>query len=173
MRDRAPVERSEQVARIAAFVRRHPRALVFDEAAETLLDVFSGKTVPLDLARLVEARYEANRETGGTYLVLRRDDGLELALAEPGIAFAPDPVNTGPLPNPAAAVCLRDFHQAVRRLRHHLFDHPDAPVSQDTLAQVQFAIAVLDGARRIGMDVGAEERELDRLLSEVERRGKP
>ncbi len=167
------MERSEQIQAIQRFVRAHARSLLFDESTTTVLDVFSGKPLTLDLARFPSIREEPNRETGGSYLVLTRDDGVEIALADPGIAFAPDTRNTGPIPNAPKAVCMRDFTQALGRTQHFLYDHPDAPVSRDTLANLQFGIAVLDGARRIGLEIGPEERELERCLTEIERRAGP
>jgi hypothetical protein len=164
------VDRFEQIARIQSFVRSHPRSVLFDETTATLLDVAAGKTLALDLSRFPTIREETNQETHGAYLVLTRDDGVELALADPGIAFALDTRNSGPIPAAPKAVCMRDYAQALARIHHYLYDHPDAPVSRDTLAHIQFAIAILDGARRVGLDIGDEERELERCLAEVEKR---
>jgi hypothetical protein len=165
------LEQAAAISRIQAFTRSHPRSVLFDDAGSTLLDVYSGRTLALDLSRITSTREEANKETGGRYLVLTRDDGIEIALADPGIAFAPDLRNSGPLPTQPKAVCLRDFAEALARVRHYLFDHPEAAVSRETLGHVQLGIAILDGARRVGFDVGGEERQLEECLAEIERRG--
>jgi hypothetical protein len=94
-------------------------------------------------------------------------------LGAPGLVFAPDATNTGPLASLPQAVCLRDFAAVSGRLRHILLDHPDEAPTREELDMTLFCIAVLDGARRIGLEVGREEQALEELLATLEQRGMP
>jgi hypothetical protein len=98
---------------------------------------------------------------------------LELVLGEPGLVFAPDATNTGPLASLPPTVCLRDFAAVSGKLHHILTDHPDEAPTREELDMTLFCIAVLDGARRVGIEVGREERELEELLATLEQRGLP
>jgi hypothetical protein len=142
---------------------------LFDEAAGALLDRFSGKVLTIDFAGLRALHPRATAE-GEPYLLLLFEDGRQLALARAGVAFPPDTRNAGPLPGLPQVVCWRDFAAVEDRIRHVLEAHPDEPVGREVLDMIRFCIALLDGARAVGFDVGEEERRLERSLSEVERR---
>jgi hypothetical protein len=163
-------ERAAQRALLERFVRERPAALLLDLDAPALLDLFSGKALPVDWSRiegLVEAR---NRDTGAPYLVLLRDDGRQVILADVGIAFEPLAAATGPLPGLPPVVCFRDFAATAGRIEHLLVDHPGEPVTRDHLDLFLFLVAVVDGARAVGFEVSAEERRLERILGEIEAR---
>lgn len=147
--------------------------MLFDAGTGIVQDVFSGKSLKLDLGAVTALEERTNRESGGTYLALSFEDGRSLALAKPGLVFPPDPTQTGPLASLPAAVCLRDFAAVSGKLRHILLDHADEAPTREELDMTMFCIAVLDGARRIGLDVGREERALEELLATLEARGKP
>ena len=157
-------------ALLERFVRERPTALLLDLDAPALLDLFSGKALPIDWSRiegLVEAR---NRDSGAPYLVLLRDDGRQVILADVGIAFEPLAAATGPLPGLPPVVCFRDFAATAGRIEHLLVDHPGEPVTRDHLDLFLFLVAVVDGARAVGFEVSAEERRLERILGEIEAR---
>jgi hypothetical protein len=167
-----PSDRSTaaQLAAIRRFSAEHPQSVLFDEPGGVLLDVYSGKALPLEGQTVEEVELKTNLETGKPYLLIRRSDGRQLALAEVGIAFAPDPRNTGPLQELPPAVCFRDFDTLLQRVKHQLYGHSDRPLGQDVVRLLTTCIAILDGARAQGFEVGREERELERHLSELEKR---
>ncbi len=92
-----PPDRAAQRALVERFARTHPGAVLLDAAGGVLLDVFSGKALPLDWARVAAVEERADRATGRAYVALRRDDGSEVALSDAGVAFAPSTAATGPL----------------------------------------------------------------------------
>ena len=100
----ALTDRAAQRALIERYVRERPGALLLDASGPALLDVFSGKTLALDLARLAAVEERKDAATGRPYLALLRDDGTELALSDAGVAFAPVTAGTGPLPGLPDAV---------------------------------------------------------------------
>jgi len=160
----------EQVARVVRWSVAHPRCVLYDEPGQRLLDVFSGKVLPLDWGRTVDVVERTTRDTGQSYLIILRDDGAQLALAPAGLAFPLDCRNSGPLPGAPAVVCFQDFHRLCDRLEHVLRDHPDEKPSPTLLDMIRFGIGILDGARRVGLEVGEEERRLEQCVIEVERR---
>ena len=138
--------------------------------APRLLDVASGKTLPLDWAASRGSRSGATRTPAGAYLALAREDGSELALADQGIAFPPVTTGTGPLEGLPAAVSLRDLEGAEGRLSHFLLDHPGEPPERAQVALFLLCLAIVDGARAAGFDVSREERRLETTLGELEAR---
>lgn len=168
-----PGDRAEQRAVVERFVRERPQAILYDGEGPALLDVFSGKSLPLEWRRVERVAEARNAETGAPYLALLRDDGLQVLLTDVGVAFAPSTSGTGPLPGLPAAVCFRDFAAVESRLTHYLVGHPGEEVTRSHLDLFFFLLAVLDGAREVGFDVGREERALEALLAEIEaRRGR-
>lgn len=161
-------DRAEQRARVERFARAHPGSVLYD--GTTLLDVPSGKALPLDWRRVAALEERVDAATGRPYLALRRDDGGELAIAEQGLVFAPGTTSTGPLPGLPAAVCFRDLAQAEARLTHFLVDHPGEPPEPGHVSLFLFCLAVVDGARATGFDVAREERRLEAVLAEIEAR---
>jgi hypothetical protein len=163
-------DRSQQRASVERFVRENPGALLYDAEQSVIFDVFSGKSLPLDFGRVAELAERRNAETGRPYLLLVRDDGRQLALADVGLAFEPLTASTGPLPDLPPVVCFRDLAQAEAKLTHYLLDHPAEPATRAHLTLFLFCVAVVDGARAVGFDVSSEERRLERLLAEIEAR---
>jgi hypothetical protein len=165
--------RTAQLDAIRSFCAQPPAAVLFDEPGESLLDVFSGKEVPLALKSLVSVQQRAKKGTDVPYLVLTYDDGREMALADVGIAFAPDLRDVGALDDIPAVVCFRDYATLVGRLKHELFGHADREPTRGTTVLLMTCLAILDGARKTGFDVGREERELEAYLVELEKRANP
>lgn len=99
------------------------------------------------------------------YLNLAFDAGHEIVLCHAGIAFSPSFQNTGPLNDAPPVVCLMDYYQ----MYNHLIDLiKDESLKGQAIALFQVLIAVLDGARVVGLDVGPEEEQLDKLLTQFE-----
>jgi hypothetical protein len=168
----ASPNRAAQRALLERFARERPSSVLYDAASSTLLDVFSGKTLRLDLAGVAGVEERTDGDTGRPYLALLRDDGAEIALADPGLAFAPSTAATGPVEGLPKAVCFRDLAAAEARLDHFLLDHPGERPDRVHLSLFAFCLAVVDGARAAGFDVAAEERRLERLLGELEARSR-
>jgi hypothetical protein len=167
------VEPALVAQRIQHWCQQHPGTVLFDEKSATLHDLFSGKSLPLDLGAVSWIEERLNQVLGGSYLVLNLEGAPPLVLSDAGLAFPADTRNTGPLDGLPAAVCLRDFANVTGKLRHILIDHPDQAVTREEVGMVQFCIALLDGARRTGLKIGREERLLEDLLALLEQRGMP
>lgn len=165
-----PADRATQRALVERFARERPASLLLDAPGSALLDVASGKALPLDWARIAAVEERLDRRTRRPYLALRRDDGTEVALADAGIAFAPVVAATGPLPGLPDVVTFGDLSAAEGRVAHALDHHPDEPPDRGHVALLLFCLAVVDGARAVGFDVSAEERRLERLLALLEAR---
>jgi hypothetical protein len=165
-----PADRAAQRALLERSVRSRPGSVLWDAPTSTLLDVFSGKGLPLDWARVAAMEERADAASGRPYLAIRLDSGVELAVADQGIAFPPVTAGTGPLEGLPAAVCFRDLAAAEGRLGHFLVDHPGEPPERAHVALFLLCLAVVDGARAAGFEVSAEERRLERLLADLEAR---
>jgi len=164
------VRQSEWQARVEQLAGGTNPAVLYDRERELLLDVFSGKALPADWPRVESLHERQNTETGRPYLLVGRDDGRQLVLADVGIAFAPLTAASGPLPDLPTVVCFRDLAGAEGRLTHFLLDHPDEEPGPSQVALFLFCLAVVDGARAVGFDVSSEERRLERILGELEAR---
>jgi hypothetical protein len=149
----------------------HRAAVLYDDESSTLLDVTSGKALRLSWNEVARFEEKTHPETGAPYLVLLFENGLQIALVDPGgIAFAPVTVNSGPVENLPQVVCLRDFLALKQRADHYLYDHPDAAPPRECLDLIMACIAILDGARAVGFDVSDLEGNLEKSLNELERR---
>lgn len=168
----ATPDRAVQRTLLERFARERPASVLWDAASSTLLDVFSGKALRLDLARVAAVEERTDRDTGRPYLAALLEDGAEIALSDAGVAFAPSTAATGPLEGLPRAVCFRDLASAEARLGHFLLDHPGERPDRAHLSLFAFCLAVVDGARAAGFDVSAEERRLERLLGELEARSR-
>jgi hypothetical protein len=163
-------DRAAWRALVERFAREHPASVLYDAATATLLDVASGKALALAWPRVAGMEERRDAATGRPYLAVRFDDGRELALADAGVAFAPVTASTGPVDGLPAAVCLGDLAAAEGRLSHFLADHPGEAPAREHVSLFLFCLAVVDGARAVGFDVSRDERRLDELLAELERR---
>jgi hypothetical protein len=163
-------DRAAQRALLERFVAARPFVLGYDAEAGLLLDVAAQKTLRLDWTRVAWLEERTDADSERPYLALALGDGASLALADQGLAFQPLTDSTGPIPGLPRAVCLRDLQAAEGRLTHSLLDHPDDPPERAHLDAFCFCLAVVDGARAVGFDVGAEERRLERILNEIEAR---
>lgn len=169
MRSVPPSEWQSRVEQLAG--ARNP-AVLYDRERALFLDVFSGKALPADWPRVQALHERQNADTGRPYLLLLREDGRQLVLADVGVAFAPLTAASGPLPDLPTVVCFRDLAGAEGRLTHFLLDHPDEEPGPSHVALFLFCLAVVDGARAVGFDVSPEERRLERILGELEARRK-
>ena len=159
------------LAALRGFGAAHPAWVVFDEPSETLLEVASGRTLKLPVREIAGVVERQNAVTGQPYLLVELGDGRELALAEAGIAFPPSVPAVPQAPTMPPVVCMRDFDALQRQLARALAEQPEGRPPREVLDAVAVGIGILEGARRIGLDISEEERRLDGLLGELERRG--
>ena len=158
-------------AKVRQWAQRHRHAALYAEEDSTPLDVASGKTVQFSWRDVQAFEEKVHPETQDSYLVLLFENGRQIAMVDPGgVAFAPSTTNTGPLSDLPPVVCLRDFQTLVGRIEHYLYAHTDEAPSKECLDLVMICLAILDGARAIGFDVGDLEKQLDKSLRELERR---
>jgi len=158
-------------SKVKQWAQRHRHVVLHDEENSTLLDVASGKRIHLPWGDVKAFEEKTHAETKDTYLVLLFENGSQIALVDPGgIAFSPSQINTGPLRDLPPVVCLKDFHTLKQRIDHYLYAHQDEAPPKECLDLVITCIAILDGARSIGFDIGDLEEELDKSLRELERR---
>lgn len=136
-----------------------------------LLDVSSGKTVKIGWADVTAFEEKIHPETKESYLVLAFENSTQIALVDPGgVAFAPSMEHSGAVENLTPVVCLGDFFTLKQRVDHCLYDHPDDPPPRECLNLIMCCIAILDGARAVGFEVGDLERKLEVALNEIERK---
>jgi hypothetical protein len=164
---------AEDVSRVKAAVRRwaagHPQAVLFDEESANLLDIASGKSTKVRWRDLAAFEEKIHPETGDPYYVLRFENGAQIALVDPGgVAFAPSTENSGPVQGLPPVVCLKDFFTLKGRVDHYLRNHAEETPPRECLDMMMICIAILDGARAIGFDVGDLEGQLDASLNEIE-----
>jgi hypothetical protein len=144
--------------------------VLWDGATSTLFDVASGKSLPLDWTRVAGVEERTDGETRRPYCALLLDSGVEIAVADQGLAFPPVTAGTGPLPGLPRAVCFRDLAAAEGRLEHFLRDHPGEKPERAHVDLFLLCLAIVDGARLAGFQVAPEERRLEGLLQELEAR---
>jgi len=72
--------------------------------------------------------------------------------------------------NLPAVVCLKDFFTLRQRVDHYLYEHRDETPPRECLDLIMISIAILDGARAVGFEVGDLEGELEKSLRELEKR---
>jgi len=163
----------EARAKVKKWTEGHRQAVLYDDEQGTVLDVASGKGLAVRWRDLIAFEEKIHPETQGIYLVLMYEDGRQIALVDPGgIAFAPAEANTGVRQDLPRVVCLRDFQTLKQQIDHYLYAHQDERPPAECLDMVMICIAILDGARAVGFDVGEMEGELDKSLREIERRAK-
>lgn len=157
--------------KVAEWAQRHRHQVLYDEESATLLDVASGKSVHLPWRDVKASEEKIHPETGDIYLVLLFENGNQIALVDPGgVAFEVSTISTGALRDVPPVVCLKDFQTLKQRIDHYLDVHEDEAPPKETLDLVMICVAILDGARAVGFDVGELEGELDKSLREIERR---
>lgn len=137
-----------------------------DKNSLTLKECFSQKQISIDLRAIKQHRLKEEPQGHGTYLNLVLDTGVEIVLCHAGLAFSPHFVNTGPLPDAPPVSCLADYTRLLGDLKNILME-PDR--NQEALLLFNVLVSILDGAKQIGMDVGQEEEELDKSLTEFEK----
>ena len=162
---------AEARSKVLQWTELHPTAAVYDDQASAILDVVSGKSLRVPWTDLTGFEEKIHPETGDPYLVLMFEQGDQIALVDPGgVAFAPSTTNSGPVQNLPPVVCLKDFFTLKQRIDHYLFEHRNEAPPRESLDLLMMCIAILDGARAVGFEVGDLEGELEKSLNELEKR---
>ncbi len=161
---------AEVKAKVLEFTRRPFSAVAAIEEGEgaRLFEPGSGKELRLRWDELAEVQEKQSALRSGPYLVLAFHDGRQVALADVGFAFAPSTANTGPLPELPQTFCFRDFAHLSQGVETLLAEEGR---EKEALGGILMSIALLDGARAVGLSVSREERRLDALLKALEERG--
>ncbi|MGC4116238.1 MAG: hypothetical protein QM765_17000 [Myxococcales bacterium] len=164
-------DRSALVQTLRAFCARRPTWALYDEQSGDSLEIASGKRLHVPVTDLVTVEERPNSQTGMPYLLLGFGDGREIAIADIGIAFpAVTPSGVPQAPTLPPVVCFQDYRAAYAQLRHHVDDHPDEKPDRSVLDLMMLALGILEGARVAGFDISREERELEAVLTELEKR---
>ncbi len=153
---------------ILAWLKKHPGIFVYQEEGDgvRLVENFSQKTILLkwgDIERLEEKTNAA--QPGQGYLVLLFSNGHQLALSLQGLVFPPDFTHSGPIPLPSPVYCMQDFNNILNRLRHVAAEEER---KQEALDLILVLIAILDGAKAVGLNVDAESRTVEGILATLE-----
>src|SRR3954470_24414483 len=159
-------------AQVESYLRDAPRLFAAvpdeDDGGVQLLETGTGKALRLRWEDLRDAVLRRNPLRPAPYLVLVFHDGRQVALADVGFAFAPSIASTGPLPDLPGTFCFRDFRHLSQAVEGLLEEDGR---EREALSALLLAIALLDGARAAGFEVGSEEQKLSGLLRRLEERG--
>ena len=163
---------AEVRARVLEFTRRPFAAVAAledpDGKGARLLEPGTAKELRLRWDEIAEVEEKSSPLRRAPYLVLVFRDGRQVALAEVGFAFAPSTLHTGTLPDLPATFCFADFRHLSQGIETLL---PQEGREKEALGAILMCIALLDGARAAGLEVGREERRLEDLLRALEERG--
>lgn len=143
-------------------------ASVEEPSGARLVEPGTGKELRVRWDEIAEVQEKASAQRAAPYLLLVFHDGRQVALADVGFAFAPSTANTGPLPQLPPTLCFRDFSHLSRGIEQLLAEEGR---EKEVLGAILLCIALLDGARGLGLPVDREERRLDKLLKQLEQRG--
>ena len=158
--------------RVLEFTRRPFAAVAAledpDGKGARLLEPGTAKELRLRWDEVAQAEERSSPLRRAPYLVLVFQDGRQVALADVGFAFAPSTVHTGSLPDLPATFCFADFRHLSQGIETLLSQKGR---EQEALGAILMSIALLDGARAAGLEVGREERRLEDLLRALEERG--
>src|SRR5260221_3002087 len=163
---------AEMKAKVLEFCRRPLGAVVAvedeDGGGARLTETGSAKDWRVRWDALAQAEEKQGPLRASSWLVLLWNEGKQVALADVGFAFAPSTANTGPLPELPQTFCFRDFRHLSQGIETLLAEEGR---EKEALGGILLCIALLDGARAVGIEVSREERRLDALLRLLEQRG--
>jgi len=138
----------------------------FDGFTLTLNELSSQKQITFDLRTITQHRLKENPQTHEKYLNLLFDNGIEVVLFLAGVGFSPNFANTGPIPDAPPVSCMEDYFRLLGDLTSIV---KESDRKNDAILLFNILISILDGAKAVGLDVGREEEELDKYLSQFEK----
>jgi len=163
---------TEMKSRVIEYCRRPLSAVVAieddDGRGARLIEPGSAKELRVRWDELAQVEEKKSPLRASSWLVLLWNEGRQVALADVGFAFAPSTANTGPLPELPQTFCFKDFRHLSQGVETLLQEEGR---EKEALGGILLCIALLDGARAVGLEVSREERRLDALLRLLEQRG--
>ena len=159
---------------ILKWVAENPRVFaVHEEGTQVhLMEFFSGKQLKLTPSSVESGELKQSSVPGkGAYLVMLFDDGHQLVLCQQGFAFSPDFTNSGPMELPVSVFCMADYERLYQNLKHTAYEHPEQ--GREAIGLVMVLIALLDGARSVGLDVERETQRVESILEALENQRVP
>lgn len=153
---------------IRAWIRSRPGIFALREEGRSFIiqEHYSQKELSFGPGDVASAQLETNRlKPEEDYLLLTLDSGAPLALSPQGFAFAPNFGSTGPLPLPSQVYCLQDFQSLLHKLENLTVQGEQR---RDALDLLMVLIAILDGAKAVGLNVTAEEKQVEAQLVRLE-----
>lgn len=133
----------------------------------SLKELYSQKNLNLKLSKIEAIEEKTNSlQPNQTYLVLLLENHRQLVLCQQGFAFAPDFSATGELPLPSQVYCMRDFHELFLKLKHLATEEGR---QKEALELILILIAILDGAKAVGLNVDLEIKEVEESLAKLEK----
>jgi hypothetical protein len=162
----SPVKSLEKIKR---WCQLHPGIFSLREEAKTLTlhELYSQKDRTLNENQIRDVVHKQNAlKPNEDYLVILMESGQQLVLAPQGFVFPPDFTNTGPLPLPSQVYCLRDYQDLYEKLK---WVSGEADRRREVLDLIMILIALLDGARGVGLEVDQETQDVEAILNQIER----
>lgn len=160
---------SADYQKITHWLQHHAALFLWEETSDAIemKELYSGKSLKLKKNNIEKIELKANTlNSGEDYVVLLLSQGNQLVLASQGFVFPPDFTNTGPMTLPSPVYCLQDFAQLFHRLQHLA---AEAERQREAVELIMVLIAILDGAKGVGLDVEAEAEAVEKILSQLER----
>ncbi len=155
--------------KILNWVKKNPGIfLVQEEQNEILLqELHSQKKFKINPLQILDHEEKKNSLNPlESYLVLLLEDGSQFVLCAQGLAFPPDFSNSGPLNLPNPVYCMKDIENFLHQLRHLASEEARR---KESLELILILIALLDGAKKIGLNVDLETQEVEKILELIER----
>jgi hypothetical protein len=152
---------------IKTWIQINPGPFGAEETKDTLtlVDMAWQKMRIIERHDIFEVHERHNKQSPQqSYLLVVFQTGEQLVLAAQGFAFAPDTTHTGPLALPLDVVCMQDYHHMVGQLLQL-----ESERRREAIDIIMLLVALLDGAKKVGLEVGREEREVERYLERVEK----
>jgi hypothetical protein len=159
---------TKHLDKIKQWCQSHPGIFSFREEGKTLTlqELYSRKDRTLKESQISEVALKQNTlRPQEDYLLILMESGNQLVLAPQGFAFPPDFSNTGSLPLPNQVYCLRDYQDLYEKLKW-VAGEPDR--RRESLDLIMTLIAMLDGARKAGLEVESETQAVEAILSQLE-----
>tara|TARA_B100000959_G_C14527203_1_gene437933 strand:+ start:91 stop:579 length:489 start_codon:yes stop_codon:yes gene_type:complete len=156
------------LSNIKAWLTKHPGIFACEEEGSelVLMEIATARFLTLNENNIAALEEKKNSELiGQTYMVILFEQGSQLVLSQQGFAFAPDFSNTGPIPVPSQVFCLQDIYHFLNNLQVVMEDENRR---KEALEITMLLIALLDGARQVGLDMGKEEQQVDTMLKKIE-----
>lgn len=133
-----------------------------------LTEIDTKKSRTILFPEISQWRRKSNPEGLGDYLNLVFEDKRELILCHAGFAFAPSYVAGQPTRLLPPVVCFQDYHRLKGHLDHLYRDQALEQLTEIIQTLMQ-CLAILAGAKLVGLDIEPEEKDLEVILNWLEK----